>query len=92
MDMMPYSVCCSQKCALISEESAPAVPDSTVSGKCMVIVQRNLTCRCSTGLSHSSCSSVMSMSEDSWSRDTHMLQCMVHVRSILAEMGRIASA
>ena len=41
-----------------------------VSGRCTVTVQRSLTCSCSTGLSHSSCSSLMSMSEDSWSRNT----------------------
>ncbi len=40
-----------------------------VSGKCMVTAQRNLTCRCSTGLSESSCSSLTSMSEDSWGRN-----------------------
>lgn len=72
----PYSSC-SQKHMVISERSA----HSCVSGKCMAIVGRSLTCRCSTGLSHSSCSSLTSMSEGSWSRNTHRLQCLVHVFS-----------
>lgn len=53
--------------SVISEKSAPASWDATVSGKC----RWSLTCRWSTGLSHSSCSSLKSMSEDSWSRNTH---------------------
>lgn len=83
------------QCALFTEmyrhfwEECPSrVSLRCLRQKCMGIVQRNLTCRCSTGLSHSSCSSPTSMSEDSWSGNTHMLQCLVCVFSILkAEMG-----
>lgn len=80
---MPYSTWCSQKWKTISEKSAPAASASSVTGKCTVIVQRNLTCRRSTGLSHSSCSSLMSMSEDSWSRNIYMLQYLGYICFIL---------
>lgn len=76
--------CCSQKWTVISEKSAPAVSAFTDAGKWWsVTVQRKLTCRSSTRLSHSSCSSLRSTSESSWSRNTSMLQFLFHGFSTL---------
>lgn len=65
---------CSQKRTVISETSCIS---------CSVTAQRRLTCRCSTGLSQSSCSSLLSMSESSWSRNTITLQYLFHGFSTL---------
>lgn len=88
---MQRSACCPQRWMLISEKCVSA---STVNRQMHLdFVWRNLTCWCSTGLLHSSCSSLTSMSEDSWGRNTHMLQCMAQVFSRPnAEAGHIGPA